>query len=72
MKALFIGLVTVFTFNASAYKLSAEASDIFLNKDGKQISPAEAYRSEEPIFHCVKKEVSYNSRTGKPKMKKVD
>lgn len=57
---------------ANATKEFTEKSNIFLDKEGKQISASEAWRSDDPIFECVKKEVKNNSRTGKPKMVKVD
>ncbi len=55
--------------NASEYE---DKSSIFLDLKGKQITPAQAWRSDEPIFECTKKTVENNKRTGKPRMKKAD
>lgn len=57
---------------ANAAKMDVDQSSIFLDKSGKQITPAEAYRSDDNIYECVKKEVHFNKRTGKPTLKKAD
>lgn len=72
MRSLIL-LVLLSGLNASAAKVdSGNSTNIFLDKDGKQISAMEAYKSETSVYECTKKEVHFNQRTGKPTLKKVD
>ena len=72
MRSLIVTTLILAGLNANAVKMQSDSTDIYLDGEGKQISAVEAYRSEDPVFHCTKKEVKYNKRTGKPSMKKVD
>lgn len=74
MRNLILSTVLALTIGsiASAAKIdSGNSSNIFLSLEGKQISAMEAYKSD-VVYECVKKEVHYNQRTGKPSLKKAD
>lgn len=76
MRYAIMALIAITAVNANAgLKLKQRVAKIFMDKDGKQISPIQAHRialnTDEVVLECQPMEMEADEYTGKLKLKKI-